>query len=429
MKKVLCRLAILAIFAFSPLTHRADEVTEWNQYLFDSLRAAGANGIVATRPAAMVQAAVFDALNGIERRYTSIHVAPDAPPGASRRAAVVQAAYAMLLQLFPTQKPTLDAKYAASLAAIADSDAAENSESIARGIAWGQTVATAIFAWRSLDGYSPAWAPYVGGNAAGQWRPTPPGFAAMTIPQLGFTTPWVVTSPLQFAPPGPPALTSPRYTQDFNEVKAVGSATSSTRTAEQTAIARFWASGSSPNYTWNRVAVMLGAERHTTMSENARILALINVAIADAAITTWRSKYTNSLWRPITAIRLASTDGNPGTAEDSAWTPLLTTPPYPEYPSGLCGAGSAGVAVLAATFGADSPFAVDTDAASMAGVLRHYNNFAAAVGEMVDARVYSGIHFRTADEDAALLGTAVGNYVVSQACVPLRGQRTGQLYR
>lgn len=422
------RLSLLLVgCGFGAAIGRADDVTDWNAILHDTLRAAGANGINATRPAAIVQAAVFDALNGVERRYTSLHVTPDAAPGASRRAAVVQAAYATLVQLFPLQATGLGTRRAESLAAIASEDAAEDSTSIARGIAWGQTVANAILAWRSTDGFTPAWAPFVGGNLAGQWRPTPPALAPMSLPQLGFITTWIVTSPLQFAPPGAPALTSPRYTADFNEVKAIGSLASATRTAEQTLIARFWASGSSPNFYWNTLAVRLGAQRHTTMSENARLLALINLAIADAGITVWRAKYDLATWRPITAIALAAADGNPDTTAEAGWTPLLTTPPYPDYPSGLCGTSAAGVAMLAAYFGEDVSFDVVSDAAAMAGVTRHFDNFAAAAGEMVDARVYSGIHFRAADEEAVLLGTAIGNYAMSHACQPLNGAKTGQL--
>src|SRR5262245_58017193 len=304
----------------------ADEVTEWNQFMLDALRTGGVGGVVATRHAAIVQSAVYDAVNGIERRYTPIHVEPNAAPGASKRAAAVQAAYAALVQLFPAQASDLTAKRNTSLAAIAGSEAVENSQSIARGIQWGQTVANAILAWRAADGFtSPHSLNTTGGTGVGQWRPTLPANAPFVAVQLGFTTPWVIQSPLQFPIPGPPPLTSVQYAVDFNEVKTMGRTDSlpSPRTADQTLLARFWQSASSPNWFWDRLAVTLGSARNLTLSENARLLALVNVAVADAGITVWRWKYEYGFWRPITAIREADTDNNGLTEKDAAWLPLL----------------------------------------------------------------------------------------------------------
>ena len=388
--------------------------------MVDTIRATpGMGGINAARPAATVQAAVFDALNGIEGRYGWIHVQPAAPAGASRRAAVVQAAYASLVKLFPAQGGSLADKRAASLAAIASSEATAGSQSIQRGIDWGQAVADAVVAWRNADGFTPAPSPNTGGMAPGQWRPTPPANLPFAVVQLGFTTPWVIPSATYFALAGPPPLANARYAADLNEVRLMGRDTSLARTAAQTLSARFWASGSSPTYYWNRVAVTLGAQRHTTLSENARILALLNMAIADAGIACWRAKYDHMFWRPITAIRLA--DGN------DEWTPLLTTPPYPDYPSGLCSLSSAGLAVLADYFGENSAFIVDSDAAAMAGVVRSFTSFSAAARELVDARVFSGLHFRFADEDGDKLGADVAHYILANACLPLHGNKTGQL--
>jgi hypothetical protein len=340
---------------------------------------------------------------------------------------VVQAAYTSLAQLFPAHLGTLNAKRDASLAAIASGSAAEHSHSIALGIEWGQAVANAIVAWRNADGFTPSPPPNNGGMAIGQWRPTPPALAPFAVVQLGFTTTWVLPSPSHIPLAGPPALTSAKYAADLNEVKAIGSLTSATRTAKQTAIARFWASAFSPIHYWNRVAVALGAERHTTLSENARILALLNVAIADAGIAIWRAKYDHMFWRPITAIRLAGSDGNPATDQDDSWTPLLTTPPYPDYPSGLCGTSAACLAVLADYFGENSAFSVDSDAPAMAGLTRSFTSFDAAASELVEARIHSGIHFRIADEDAVVLGYQVAHYILENACLPLHGKRNGQV--
>jgi hypothetical protein len=427
MNKLLRSSLLAAVLCSAAAYAPADEVTDWNQIMLESLPKAGVGGVLATRPAATVQAAVFDALNGIEQRYGWIHVQPAAPAGASRRAAVVQAAYASLVQLFPAQQPDLAVKRTASLAAIASSDAAENSESIARGIQWGQLVANAIVAWRAADGFLPAPAPYTGGIGVGQWRPTLPAFASFSSVQLRSTTLWVLPSPSQVPLPGPPALTSAKYAADFNEVKAVGSLNSATRTADQTQIARFWASTSSPNYFANRLAVALGAQRNTTLSENARILALINVAIADAGISIWQGKYSHLFWRPITAIQLADTDNNPATSPDGAWLPFLATPPYPDYPSGLCGLSAAGFSIVAAFFGENTNFVLTADSGTMAGVTRSYSNFSAAAAEAVNARIYSGLHFRFADQDAADFGNKIGQYILSNACLPLHGKKTGQL--
>lgn len=427
MNKSLRSTLLAAVLCTTSAIAHADEVTDWNQIMLESLRTGGVGGILATRPAATVQAAVYDALNGIEQRYGWIHVQPAAPPGASRRAAVVQAAYASLVQLFPAQQSALNTKRTNSLAAIASSDAAENSQSIARGIQWGQAVANAMVAWRAADGFANVPAAVTGGLAPGQWRPTLPGFAPFASVQLRTTTTWVLPSASHIPLPGPPAMTSARYTADFNEVKSVGAATGSTRTAEQSLVAQFSPSASSPNYFPNRVAVALGQQRNTTLSENARILALVNVAIADAGIAIWQGKYSHMFWRPITAIRLADTDNNPATAPDVNWLPFLGTPPYPDYPSGFCGLHAAGFAVLADYFGENSSFSLISDSASMAGVVRHYSSFAAAERDFEDARVFSGIHFRFADEDATELGHKIAEYILANACLPLHGKKTGQL--
>ena len=406
---------------------RADEVTDWNQIMLDAIRTAASSPIVASRHAATVQAAVYDAHNGIEQRFGWIHVQPAAPAGASRRAAVVQAAYTSLALLYPAQGGTLAAKRSASLAAIGSEAAAENSRSIALGIEWGQAVANAVVAWRATDGFANVPAPNTGGLAIGQWRPTPTAFASFAAVQLGFTTTWVLPTPAHISLPGPPALTSAKYTADFNEVKLRGSLNSAARTADETLMARFWATASSPTFQWNRLAVALAAQRHTTLSENARLLCLLNVAIADSAIAVWRAKHDYMFWRPITAIQLASGDLNPATIEDAGWAPFITTPPYPDYPSGLCGLAGAALAVLVNAFGENTSFVVETDAAALPGVVRSFASFADAAEELVEARIVSGIHFRFADEDAIDFGARIGRYALSNACLPLHGQKTGQL--
>ena len=398
---------------------RADEVTDWNRIMLDALVSPPAVAApLAPRPAAIVMAAVFDAVNGIERRYTPVHVPPAAPRGASQRAAAVQAAYASLVRLFPAQAATFDAQRTVSLSGIASGPGVEHSESIQRGIAWGQTVADAIWQWRSNDGFSNVPPPFTGGLEPGQWRPTPPASAPGLAPQMATMTPWVIASPAQFRPAGPNSLTSARYVADLNETESMGSATSLGRTPDQTLYVEFWASTGPPNF-WDPVATRLSAERHFTLSENAHLLALLNLALADAIIGCWDAKYTYDSWRPITAIRLADTDGNPDTTADTAWTPFVVTPPFPEYPSAHSCVSSAAGRILAAYFGEHAGFSVTSD--GMPTVVRYFSSFSDALDEVKNARVFGGIHFRTACDDGQGLGNAVGDYVLRNALLRVHG--------
>jgi PAP2 superfamily len=418
-------LALAAVTSSITTAVRADEVTDWNGIMLEAAHNAvpPTSALVMTRVAAIVQASVFDAVNGVERRYAPIHVAPDAPRGASQRAAAVQAAYANLVRLYPTQKSTLDTKLADSLAAIASGEAEEHSKSIARGVEWGQTVADAIWAWRSADGFAPPPPPFLGGTAVGQWRPTLPGFLPGAGPQFATMTPWVIESPSQFRPAGPPALASAQYTADFSETKSMGSISSPSRSIDQTLAARFWNS-TTAIYLWDQVAVELGRRRNLTLSENSRLLALLNLAMADAAIACWDAKYHYVFWRPVTAIPLADTDGNPATAADLGWTPLLVTPAFPEYPSGHSAVSGAAAGVLAAFFGSGADFTVESD--FMPGVVRSFGDFFSALDEVVNARVFAGIHFRTACRDGQTTGIHVAEYVLEHALRRSHGENEGE---
>ncbi|MGH9696914.1 MAG: hypothetical protein ACRD5Z_22400, partial [Bryobacteraceae bacterium] len=206
----------------------ADEVTDWNHILLEAtLTPPATPAPISTRNTAIVQAAVFDAVNGIEPRYAPIHVSRTGPRNASKRAAAVQAAYAILIRLYPAQSDILDQQRSASLIGISRGWGAERSESIQKGIKWGQTVADAIWAWRSTDGFAQTLPPFTGGTAPGEWRPTPPAFLPGLAPQLAHVTPWVIQSPSQFRPSAPPALDSAEYTADFNEIKIMGSSSGS----------------------------------------------------------------------------------------------------------------------------------------------------------------------------------------------------------
>jgi hypothetical protein len=232
-------------------------------------------------------------------------------------------------------------------------------------------------------------------------------------PQFATMTPWVIAAPNQFRPAGPSALGSDQYVTDFIEVKSLGSLNSSTRTDFQTEVARFW-SGNTVLY-WNRIALTMAVQNNSTLSDNARLFALLNVAMADAAIACWDAKYTYVFWRPITAIQLADTDGNPATVPDPSWTPLLVTPNFPEYPSAHATVSPAAAVVLQSLIGDSGPFTLDSEI--LPGVLHTFNSFAEAADEAFVARIFGGIHFRSSCRDGHDLGVAVGNEVVTNAAL------------
>jgi membrane-associated phospholipid phosphatase len=429
-KSAVLGVTLAMFFCLTP-TAQADDVTDWNQHMLRAVTVAGTSPLVATRVAAIVQASVFDAVNGIDRKYAAVHVAPGAPAGASRRAAAVQAAYTALVALFPTQKATFDGRIAVSLTAIA-TDPHETSTGIAGGVAWGTTAANGILAWRATDGFTPAPPPYLGGTGLGQWRPTPPAFAPGAGPQFATMVPWVISTPSQYRPGGPPALTSARYATDFNETKLIGNIASTVRTPDQTIYSWFWAQ-STASYLWNHAADVLlerrgrgddeeegrFVEHRGSLLESARLLALLDVAMADAAIACWDAKYFYSAWRPVTAIPLEASIGNAGITVnpgDATWMPLFATPPHPEYPSGHSTVSGAAAAVLVAFFGEKTHFTVDNDL--LIGVTRSYHSFTQALNEVKNARIYAGIHFRFACDDGQEIGDQVGHYVLQNALLP-----------
>jgi PAP2 superfamily len=429
--KRFCLLVLgLATLLVASSIARADDVTDWNQHMLRAGTVGGTSPLVMSRVAAIVQASVFDAVNGIDRKYAPVHVPPGGDAGASRRAAVVEAAYTALVALYPLQKSTFDARLSVSLTAIA-SDPRETSVGITGGIAWGQTAANGILSWRATDGFIPAPAPFVGGTAVGEWRPTPPGLLPGAGPQFAYMTPWAISAPSQFRPDGPPALTSARYTADFNETKTMGRDSSTIRTADQTIYAWFWAA-STATYIWNHLADSLilrderdddddsgrSHEHRNSLLKNARLLALLDIAMADAAIACWEAKYHYVFWRPVTAIPLADTDGNPATISDPSWMPLFATPAHPEYPSGHSTVSGAAAGVLASFYGERKHFTVDNDL--MIGVTRSFRSFSESLDEVKNARIFAGIHFRSACDDGQTIGIQVANWVLDHALLPIQ---------
>lgn len=406
---------VAALPLFLAAAARADEVTDWHEHMLAELGSAGTNAVLSTREAALVSAAIFDAVNGIDRRFEPIHVDADAPRGASKRAAAVQAAYAVLVARFPSHAADLNAKRTASLAAI---DATGQSKSLQRGVEWGQDVAEAILAWRSTDGITPTPAAYTGGLELGRWRPTPTAFASGVLPQFAYMAPWAILSPSQFLPAGPPALNSARYATDFNETKTMGSAGSLLRTADQTDACRFWA-GTSATYLFNRLAIDLLEAEDSNLCKNAHLLASMNVAMADSIICCWNAKYFYEFWRPVTAIPLADTDGNDATEKETGWTPLITTPAHPEYPSGHSAGSGAACAVLSAYFGDDTAFTLETQ--TDPNWKRSFTSFTDATDEVADARIFAGIHFRSACEDSLAIGAQVAEYLAEHSMRRVHG--------
>jgi PAP2 superfamily len=396
---------------------RADEVTDWNRILFQAALVANSSALVMPRVAAITEGSVFDAINGIDRHYTPFHVQEAGPRGACQRAAAIQAAYASLIRLYPSQKSTFDQKRSESLANLR-SHHHRDGFAVLKGIEWGQEVADAIWAWRSTDGFNAVVPPFEGGSAIGEWRPTPPLSLPGALPQIGSMETWAIESHSQFRPiNGPPALGTAQYARDFNETKMMGRASNTARSDDQTLAAQFWATSTTSNF-WNNVALSILGRHHQSLLQNAQLLALLNVAMADAGIACWDAKYYFDSWRPITAIHLADQDGNPATEPDANWMPLLVTPPFPEYPSGHSMVSTTGATVLAERFGNDVTFDVNSDV--MTGVIRHFTSFSAAVKEIKEARIDGGIHFRTACDDAETLGAAVAHYVIDHSFQRLR---------
>jgi hypothetical protein len=343
-------------------------------------------------------------------------VLPAGPQGASQSAAAAGSAHEALVTLFPAQQTMLDQQLASTVGQIS---AWDDAGSIAAGLSWGKTVADGILTWRANDGFTAPPTPYVPPPIVNAWVPTPPALLPPQFTQFANMTPFAIASPAQFMPGGPPSPRSARYARDYDEVQAVGSATSAVRIAEQSETATFWQSDR-PAAMWNRVADDLIAQRCGSLLHDARVLALMNLALADATIAIWNAKNAYNTWRAITAIGNAGADGNPATSADPAWTPLLVTPPFQEYPAGHPGVSNAAATVLASFFGEHVPFTVTS--AGMTGVERSFTDFPAAAEQVQDARVWGGIHFRFSTQVGARMGAEVARYVTRTRLRPLHGR-------
>ena len=383
--------------------------------MLDAIRAQTTPPCLAARNMAIVHAAMYDAVNAIDRTHEPYRFHCDAPKEACIEAAAISAAHRVATTLFPSHASRFDSLRTNLLANFPDGSSKEN------GLYLGRQAADAILTCRKADGSSTV-ETYIPRDEPGEWRRTPPYFRPPELTHWGKVTPFAMTNATQFRPPPPPALCSRAYAEDVNEVKRLGGANSTERTAEQTRIAQFWSDFSytmTPPGHWNVIAQDVAKKKKMSLAENARLFALLNIALADAAIVAWDAKYTYNFWRPVTAVRQADTDANAHTERDSEWKSLLITPAFPEYVSGHSTFSGAAAAVLTEFFGTDAVhFEVTSD--SMPGVIRSYDSFAKAAEEIGRSRIYGGIHFRSADVEGRKAGAALGEYVATSFLLPAK---------
>src|SRR5215211_302011 len=415
---LLAAVAALFVLAVSAPA-RADTVTDWNAIASTAIVTTAAQSPQAsTLSFAMVQGAVYDAVNAIDRGHRPYPVQASANPSDSKEAAAATAGFRGLGGLFPSQLSMLRPLYDASLAAVPDGPGKNG------GIAAGEAAAAAMLADRANDGRNGPFT-FPIGSEPGAWRPAPPAFALDPAPWVGNVRPFLVPSAATIRSDPPNPLTSSAYAQDFNEVKRLGSLASTTRTTDQTEAAIFWQDHGPA--LWNRVMRALSSSRGLDIADTARLFASANLASADGAIGCWESKYHWKFWRPVTAIREAQSDGNPATEADPAWTPLfdpatpqfgtpLVTPGFPDYPAGHGCISGAIVNALQGFFGTDK--VAFSAFSNRTRTTRSYDRLSQALKEIIDARVWGGIHFRTADVQGAVLGNKVAHWLAKQYFQP-----------
>jgi PAP2 superfamily len=429
------RLGIVVAFAALGtgfLSAAPDPVSNWNSIARQAAVTAGQGQIASSRTLAIVQVAIHDALNAIEPRYERYAFNGTAPQGASVEAAIAAAARDSLVAavsvgdlpftgfgtaaLQSVAVNQINAQYAAILANIPDGISKSD------GIAIGQAAAAALLSLRGVD-HATDFVTYTPGTRPGDWQPTPnpvpfdppaaADFLPASLPGWGHVTPFVLRRSTQFEPAGPPRLSGPRYARDYNEVKAIGEKNSTIRTAEQTSIARFWY-GSVP-FAWSQIASSIAQSRALDSWETARLLALINVAMADGYIAGFATKYEFNFWRPVTAIRAGDTDRNRRTVADPGWSTLLNTPQIPDYTSTHSVLAGAVSEVMRRFFRSDSVSFTATSVAPFAGMTRSFASFSEAADEVGASRIYAGIHFRSAVEDGIRQGNQIGRFVFTHA--------------
>ena len=403
-------VAAAAVFMCSSSTPRAisveDSVLEWNRIALAATVTAAQGPLPQARSMTIVQVAVHDAVNTITGKHSTYLSYGDAPANASPDAAAIAAAHRVLVTLFAGQSAALNPARALSLAArsVTEDDP---------GIGVGEAAAAAVLAARANDGAAQAQFVYSAPAAGtpGVWVPV--GTQVALLAGWGSVTPWIIQSGSQFRPDGPPSLDSGRWARDYNEVQELGSLNSLTRTNEQTEIGRFWLA--TPSAIWNGVARQVIEARTLDLSDTARSLALMYLAASDAGIACWDAKYVFNFWRPMVAIRNGDLDGNDATTADPVWQPLFPTPPHPEYISGHSTNSSAMATMLGYLFGDDPGITIIATSPTNPNFPRQWASFSEGVDEVINARIYSGIHYRTSDEVGARVGGQVAKFVVKHA--------------
>jgi hypothetical protein len=382
-------------FAFAamllhPQAARADAVLDWNEIGLTTVMASGQRPPDGARAMAMMHVAMFDAINAVEQKYRPYAYQAKASKNVSTEAAGAAAAHAVLSKLYPDQAQAIDAAYAAALSKIADGDGK------AAGIALGRDVGSQCLAMRANDG---------AGGAATYKQKITPGvyFPTVFVVSSEWTKvkPWFMRETTQFRPGPPPALTSATWTRDFEEIRAIGGRNSTTRTREQTDVARFWVVTGPAS--WNPIVRSLAKSGNLSLIDDARLFALVNMAAADAFVAVFDAKYAYEFWRPVTAIRYES---------DPAWLPLVETPMHPEYPCAHCISSAAVGAVLESQFGKDTVPAITMVSPTAPGITRSWTRIADYMQEVNNARIWGGIHYRNSTQVGEQMGRAIGELAV-----------------
>jgi hypothetical protein len=417
MPRISITLGLAAILLLNSQISRADAVSDWNKIMISIVRTAP-NAFFQGRFAAITELAVFEAVNACSPKYQPYLGTITAPPDASPDAAAIAAAHDVLEHYFPAAAAMLDADEANSLSLIASGSSKDN------GIAIGKAAAAAIIAARANDGSTPTETFFPASSDPGVWQPTPPAFAAGILLNWRNVTPFAVRSSKQFRVDAPPDLTSTAYTRSYQEVSEFGDINSAARPQDRTDVAHFFAAVNAPEV-WNNVVQQITQERHTSPIDKARAFALINMAISDGLVTVMESKYFYVRWRPVTAIRAGDTDGNPNTEPNLAFTPLITTPPFPSYPSAHASASYGAREVIERLFGCQ-PYPITLSSPGIPTIVLHYTKLGEITDDIDDARVYGGIHFRYDQEAGGRQGQRIGSFVFSHKLQPASGSGQGE---
>jgi hypothetical protein len=408
--KISAAIASLVLYLISPAM--ADVVTDWNVKALDAGNAArqtptGHTPAQQARNIAMVHLAMFDAVNSIEPRYTPYRVQLKVPNTTSREAAASAAAHYLIVRLYPAQSKEADAALQAALAMVPEGP------DKAQGVQLGEKVAAALLEERSTDGADApdTYRPY---GAAGAYVPT-----ILTASwNWGLVKPFAMKSGNQFRPGPPYALTSAQWAKDYNEVKKMGAKTGSGRSAEQSDTAKFWEQTGAGSY--NQIVQQVAAAKKLDVLDNARLYAHAYLATADAFIAIFDAKYAYNFWRPLTAIRNGDNDGNDATERDAGWAPFIATPMHPEYPCAHCIAQSSAATVLHTLFGDALPTTVIMTSPTAPGVTRKFDRLSDYTAEIINARIYDGVHYRTSGEVGVEMGRKIGEYVTQNFLKPVR---------